>query len=298
MASEPTIFNIPTPGILTEILISRIHHSNFLLRDTNIAIGEIKESISQQGLLHPIIVRIIDDQYEVVAGNRRFAACKHLGWKRIMCHVLELDEKDAFEVSLIENLQHKTLNPIEEAYAYKRYTEEHGWGSISQLARRIGKSHSYVSNRIRLLNLSQDIIKKIVCRQTNASVVLELLSIEDKDQRHILADETIYNNLTRQEVRNLLHNDVSESFDSVSNTIRYSQNEILLHEKEKAFFRFITALKIALMRLDDTLEAMDQDDWVLWHNLMHYRIEVHREIDDLIILRKKTRINFDRMKTF
>src|SRR5919198_3336277 len=120
MASEQKISNVPTRGIVTEILMSRIQRSNFLLRDVNIALDQLQNSIALQGLLQPIIVRMVNAEgYEVVAGNRRFAACKQLGWKRIMCHVLELDDRDAFEVSLIDNLEHNTLNPVEEANAYK-----------------------------------------------------------------------------------------------------------------------------------------------------------------------------------
>src|SRR5919108_2130000 len=143
MASEQLISNIPTRGIVSEILVSRIRHSSFLLRHRNVGLDQLQHSIAHQGLLQPIIVRIVNDGecYEVVAGNRRFAACKQLGWKRIMCHVLELNDKDAFEVSLIENLQHNALNPIEEANAYKRFVDEHRWGSVTELARRIGKSH-------------------------------------------------------------------------------------------------------------------------------------------------------------
>src|SRR5947209_1177067 len=122
MAYDQKLDTLAAKGVLTEIHVGKIRHSTLLLRNVNIALEQLELSIAQQGLLQPIIVRMIDgESYEVVAGNRRFAACKRLGWKRVMCHVIELDDKDAFEVSLIENLQHQTLNPIEEAVAYKRY---------------------------------------------------------------------------------------------------------------------------------------------------------------------------------
>jgi len=297
MASSHSICNIPTRGVITEVLVSKIEHSDFLLRDHNMSLEELIASIAEKGLLHPIIVRPMRERFEVVAGNRRLAAFKQLGWKRIMCHVFALDDKDAFEVSLIENLQHRTLNPVEEAHAYNRYVKEHGWGSSSELARRIGKSHSYVSNRIRLLELPQHILDKIVRRQTNAGTMQEVLAIENEDRRHIFAEEIIEDNLTRQEVRDLMHNNYVESFDCVSNTYTPSQKEVLLHEKEKAMFRFITTLRIALMRLDDTLEVIDQDDWILWQNLMHCRAKIHGEIDELIVLKRKTRIHFDKVRS-
>lgn len=296
MESEQTIFNVPTKGIVTEILVSKIRHSNFLLRDVNISLGQLQDSIVQQGLLQPIIVRMVnDEEYEVVAGNRRFAACKHLGWKRIMCHVLELDDRNAFEVSLIENLQHNTLNPVEEAYAYKRYVEGHGWGSVSELARRVGKSHSHVSNRIRLLALPQEILDQIVCRRTNPATIQEILGIRDNELRVIVAKEVIDHDLRREEVRNLIRGNIGEDLDHLSNKYSPSQQEIMLREKEKAIFRFITTLRIALIRLDDTMEAIDTDDWVLWQNLMHYRTNIHKQIDELIVLKKKTKLRLEKL---
>lgn len=299
MASEQTISNVPTRGIVTEILMSRIRHSNFLVRDVNIALDQLQNSIAQQGLLQPIIVRMVNDEgYEVVAGNRRFAACKQLCWKRIMCHVLELDDKEAFEVSLIENLEHNTLNPVEEANAYKRFVEEHGWGSVTDLAQRIGKSHSYISNRMRLLALPQEVLDQIVCRRTNAGTIQEILAIQDEDQRLVVAREVIDNDLTREQVRSLVKaNPDLGGFDYVSNKCTPSKKEIIFHEKEKAIFRFITTLRIALMRLDDTMEAIDNDDWILWENLMHYRTEIHRQIDELIVLKGRSKLHFNKVQS-
>lgn len=97
-------------------------------------------SIQQKGLLEPIVVRPVEKAFEVVAGNRRFEACKKLGWRSIPCHVVELDDKEAFEVSILENVQRETLNPIEEGRAYRNYVDECGYGGESELARKIGKS--------------------------------------------------------------------------------------------------------------------------------------------------------------
>lgn len=85
--------------------------------------------------------------YEVVADNRRFAATK-LGLRKISCHLIDLSDKEAYELVLVENVQHKTLNPIEEAIAFGRYVESHGWGGVTNLARRIGRSQEFVTRRI------------------------------------------------------------------------------------------------------------------------------------------------------
>jgi ParB family chromosome partitioning protein len=294
MASKQFVSNLPSEGIITELLVSKIYHSSNPLRDVNASIQELQDSIVERGLLHPIIVRALGDKFEIVAGNRRFTACKQLGWKRITCHVLELDDKDAFEVSLVENLQHKTLNAVEEAVAYKKYVDEFGWGGVSELARKIGKSHSYISNRMRLLELSPSVLEKIVRRQTTPAVMQEVLAVKDKEKRRALADEIINNDLNREQVRKILRQP-DPAMEYLSNSCLVSKKEQEIHEKEKAIMRFITSLRIALLRLDDTLEAVDKEDWILWMLLMHFRTELHRNIDELIVLGKKTRSNYDRL---
>jgi len=124
-------------------------------------VRELAASMRQHGLLHPIIVRPVEDGFEIVAGNRRFEACKLLRWKYVPAKVRELSEKGAFELQLIENIQRMTFNPIDEARAFKKYTIEFGWGGESDLARIISRSEQFVSNRIQLLRLPKAIIDEI-----------------------------------------------------------------------------------------------------------------------------------------
>ena len=149
-------------GIIEDIDLSRIKRSSYLSRnmsdDTSI---ELANSIKEKGLLQPILVRTKESYFEIVSGNRRYHACKSLGWRKIICHVLDLDDKEAFEISLIENIQRKTLDPKEEAQAFKTYIMDHGWGGISHLSAKIGKSVSYVHRRIKLLDLPLDVLNSI-----------------------------------------------------------------------------------------------------------------------------------------
>jgi ParB family transcriptional regulator, chromosome partitioning protein len=311
MKHNQSLINPTVSGIIERVLISKLHYSKFALRNGNSSIEELKISIEEKGLLHPIIVRIDTNQYnddlrsyEVVAGNRRFAACKQLGWKRITCHILELDDQDAFEVSLVENLHHKTLNPVEEAIACKKYIEWHGWGSVSELARKINKSHSFVSNRIRLLELPQTVLDKIVCRQTNPSVGTEILAFDNLKVRNDFINEVLDNKLTRKEIREIIrghnHNknnkynkqakEEDTNSDFLTNSYAVSEREKTLHEKERAISRIITSLRIALLRVDDSIDEIEKENWILWENLMHYRRALHKHIDDLLILKKKVKL--------
>jgi len=108
-------------------------------------------------------------------------ACKMLGWSRISCHLVELDDKQAFEVSIIENVQRHTLNPIEEGLAFRKYVNEFGWGGVSELAQKLSKSTSYICKRIKLTELPKDMIDLISTSEISAAIGEELLPIVDKN---------------------------------------------------------------------------------------------------------------------
>src|SRR5215216_808317 len=121
-----------TSGIIEDLDIYHMRHaSGFYRAFSHVEVSTLSYSIAQKGLLQPIIVRPKEEYYEIIAGNRRFEACKSLGWRKITCHILDLTDKDAFEVSLTENIQRKSLNPLEEALAFKMYVKDFGWGGIS-----------------------------------------------------------------------------------------------------------------------------------------------------------------------
>lgn len=291
MKANRILSNITIAGIIEQVQISKIRHSRFPLRraEDNISLEELKISVDERGLLQPIIVRVDDNGYDIVAGNRRLTVCKQLGWRSIMCHILELDDKDAFEVSLIENLQHKSLNAVEEALAYKKYATDYGWGGVSELAKRIGKSHSYVSNRMRLLELPQEILDKIVRRQTSPSIAQEILSVDGEYKQEAIMNQILQNNLSRNEVRKIIHNDdkIEDDYDFMYNAHVLSQRERNIYAREKIILRFIATLRIALMRLDETIDNVDESDWLLRGDLMYHRVMLHKQIDDLIVLKKK-----------
>src|SRR5208283_5157532 len=97
-------------------------------RKTLSNLGSLIESIKENGLLQPIIVRLSGNKFEVVAGNRRLEACKRLHWLKIPGLVRELSDKEAYEIGLIENIERETLTPVEEAKAFQLYVKAKGWG--------------------------------------------------------------------------------------------------------------------------------------------------------------------------
>jgi ParB family chromosome partitioning protein len=266
-------------GIIEDIQISKIKYSSNSLRADFKAMEALVDSIRTKGLLQPIVVRPKDAYFEIVAGNRRRKAFEVLRWKKITCHVVDLDDKQAFETSLIENLQRETLTPIEEAQAYKVYVADFGWGGISVLARKVGKSPSYITKRIKLLNLPEDVIDSLSATSLNASVAEELLPVKDPSKQSELANLIIRRHLSLRKARELVDQsrDDSESF-TYDSAIEHSQ---------RVFDKLVVVLRVALNNIGALISDDDEDEWVVREVIMHHRNMIHQQIDLLIKQKRK-----------
>lgn len=146
------------------------------------ALRDLGDSILEHGLLQPLLVRRLGDNFEIIAGERRYRASKMAGLKELPVVVRSGDEKWIREISLIENIQREDLNPIEEAIAYKELMEDFALTQMD-LSARVGKSRSYIANIVRLLNLEPDIQEYIINGELSSSQGRSLLSIEDEEER-------------------------------------------------------------------------------------------------------------------
>jgi ParB family chromosome partitioning protein len=174
-------------GLFQELPIRQLRTSLNAIRENNpAALTELASSIKEKGLMQPIVVRTKKSYYEIVAGHRRFYACKFLHWTRVMCNIVEVDDKEAYELSLIENLQQKSMNPIEEGKAFRQYVKKFGWGGESDLARKIGKSQEYVSRRIRLLDLPEEMQQEIMRNRISVSLAQELLPLHESESQEAI----------------------------------------------------------------------------------------------------------------
>ena len=125
-------------------------------------IKELSESIKNQGLIQPIVVRETSSNiYEIIAGERRWRACQLAGLHSVNCVVMSVDDKSVYELALIENIQRENLNVVEEAKAYKNLIEVNGIKN-EELSKKIGKSSSHISNLIRILDLDEEILQMII----------------------------------------------------------------------------------------------------------------------------------------
>jgi ParB family transcriptional regulator, chromosome partitioning protein len=277
-------------GFLQELNVSKIHHPITQLRMDLDNVQDLAISIKQHGLLQPIVVRPKQHGYEVVAGNRRLAAIRLLKARKISCHIVELSDKEAYEVALVENVQHKTMNPIEEAMAFNHYVESFGWGGISELARRIGKSQEFVTKRIQLLRLPEKVREEIIRQRMTPSVALEMLPL-DKGAMEGFADFLIQNPLTKDEVRHIVRASKSEYSNKNSLEENIMETKNIQHEKElylldKALRKSIAVMKSTLVNFDDIVNNVN-DEWILKELLMQYRMIVHGDIDTFLKLRKR-----------
>jgi len=266
----------------------------------------LRASIREHGLLQPIVVRPLERGFEIVAGHRRFAACRSLRWRFVLCKIVELDDKQAYEIQLTENLQRKTLDPVEEAVSYQRYVVEFGWGGVSELGRRIGKSEEYVSHRIQLLKLPDEVRQQVTSRMLGVSQAMELTDGRLGPKVRELAQEIINNKLTVKQVRRIksqMKQTVADFdysgmapaaatvADGDGTQIRQQQQQSELRAaaapKESAIVRrSILALRIALSRIDDLIEDANrggpQDKVELIQFLMDVRRQTHDMIDDAL----------------
>ncbi|MFQ6862330.1 MAG: nucleoid occlusion protein [Beduini sp.] len=143
------------------------------------AISELAQSISENGLIQPIVVRPIElGQYEIVAGERRYRACQKAMMQTIPCIVEEYDDAKLAQVAIIENIQRENLTPIEEAVAYQKLIEAYGY-TQSTLAGQVGKKQSTIANKLRLLNLPKKVQDAVKNREITERHARALLSLPD-----------------------------------------------------------------------------------------------------------------------
>ena len=169
------------------------------------ALLELSESIKQYGLLQPILVQDRKDYYEIIAGERRWRAAKLAGLKQVPVIIKNLTDQEIVEISLIENIQRETLNPIEEAQAYKRLLNEFHLKQ-DEVAERVSKSRTAVTNSMRLLKLSDDVQRMVIDEMITTGHARALLGVEDPAEQYNLAQRIFDEKLSVREVEKIVKN--------------------------------------------------------------------------------------------
>lgn len=178
---------IPKNKQIQDLPLARIHPNRFQPRHafSSESINELAQTLREEGLLQPIIVREDGEEYEIIAGERRFRAAQSLGWEKIPAIVNNLSDQQTASLALIENLQREDLNPIDEATAYENLMELNSL-TQAQLAKDIGKSQSYVANKLRLLRLDPQIQEALASGAITARHGRALLALSSDQQKQAL----------------------------------------------------------------------------------------------------------------
>ena len=169
------------------------------------ALEELAESIKQFGLLQPILVQDRKTYYEIIAGERRWRAAKKAGLKEVPVIIKNLSEQEIVEISLIENIQRENLNPIEEAQAYKRLLTEFNLKQ-DEVAERVAKSRTAVTNSMRLLKLCDDVQQMVIEGMISTGHARALISVEDPEQQYNIAQQIFDEKLSVRDVEKLVKN--------------------------------------------------------------------------------------------
>lgn len=180
-----------------EISLNDIMPNRFQPREIfdNDALDELSQSIREHGVIQPIIVRKVGDKYEIVAGERRYRASLLAGKQTIPAIVKDIDDKETAKIALLENLQRKDLTPIEEARTYQTILKLDNL-TQDELAISLGKSQSTIANKLRLLNLADEVQTALLNQKISERHARSLLNLEDKNKQKELLEKVLINRMT------------------------------------------------------------------------------------------------------
>lgn len=166
------------------------------------ALADLADSIKREGLLQPILVRPSEEGYQIVAGERRYQACKLAGLNTIPVRIVEMDDERTLRVALIENLQRSDLNAIEEAQGYRDLMKA-GNLTQAQVAEAVSKSRSAIANTLRLLDLPEEVQKLVYEGKLTAGHARAILSVPEEEKRVQIANRIVEQGLSVREAENL-----------------------------------------------------------------------------------------------
>ncbi len=190
---------------ITEISLDEIRPNPYQPRKTfdNKSLKELSESIKENGVFQPIIIRKSVNGYEIIAGERRFRASKLAKKKTIPAIIRDFDEAQMMEVAVLENLQREDLTPLEEAQAYEMLQKNLGL-TQAEVSKRLGKSRPYIANYLRLLTLPQKTKRLLQRGELSMGQARTLLGLKDKDSIDDLARKVVKNGITVRQLESLV----------------------------------------------------------------------------------------------
>lgn len=224
MQQTPTINNISI-----DLLMPNPYQPRKIFKEETI--NELAASIKEYGVLNPILIRKVNDQYQIIAGERRVKAAKQIGLKEIPAIIKDLDDKQVASIALIENLQRENLNPLEEARSYKEILTLTGM-TEKELGIKIGKSQGTIANKMRLLNLPSNVQEAIMQKQISEKHARSLMKVSSNEKQTEYLNKTIQNKLTVKELDNLINQkEITE--EEIQNAIKDIMKSLNIEEEPK-----------------------------------------------------------------
>ncbi len=222
---EKKITNINIENVLPNRMQPRIVFS-----DENI--DELADSINKHGIINPITVRRLGDKYEIIAGERRYKACKSIGLKEIPAIVIDADDKKTAELALIENIQRKELSPIEEGMSYEKILQI---GDLTQaeLSKQLGKKQSTIANKIRLLKLDDEVKNALLNNKISERHARLLLRLYDKKDQRRMLEKIINQRLTVRQTDEEIEKIVDEKGEMIEMDKNIPSNNLIIENKEE-----------------------------------------------------------------
>ena len=248
---------------------------------------ELKNSIKNNGLIQPIVVRKLDTgKYEIIAGERRYRACRDLGMETIQVIKISAGNSKSYEISVLENIQRENLNPIEEAESYIMLMEVYGY-TQEKLAEKLGKTRSSISNKTRILKLPEKVKEMVKKGELSYGHARTLLGIPRKEDMESLAQKIIEKKYSEKSEKNsekkeknnedsvkLYGTDINENYDKHD---RYSENDeekIFLENKLREFFETKVSIRGDLQKQGKIeIDFFDYEDLARIIELMNIDFE-------------------------
>lgn len=276
------------------------------------SLRELSNSIKEHGIIQPLILRRHNDNYEIIAGERRYRAAVMAGLNEVPAVIREMDDKTSAEVAIVENIQRKDLTSIEEARSYKKILDQ-GHLTQEELANKMGLTQSSISNKLRLLNLDKEVQDALLYNKISERHARSLLKVEDKKQQISLLNQTINERLTVRKLDELINNtfDSIESLDLDETDNKEPNTEILDNNNENTQIDTLEEIKqipkpTRNIFAKETFPSLEKEKVNLGENIFDVvkedKIEEQPEVNEvkekIIYKEKEIILNKDEISTF
>ena len=201
-------------NIKLELLIPNRYQPRKVFNDTSI--NELAESIKEYGVLNPILVRQVNDKYEIIAGERRVRASKIASLTTIPAIIKQVDDKELAQIALIENIQRENITPIEEAKSYEQILKNANI-TEEELSKMIGKSQPFISNKLRLLSLPIEIQDAVINKRISEKHARTLLTVKNQEKQKELLNRIVTEKISVRELESIIKKELEKESDNMNN---------------------------------------------------------------------------------